>query len=481
MCISKVHKSLDRGLPKMRPILSAIGTAPYNLAKFLIPILSALVKGPYSIINSFTFNKEVLKQDPNLVMGSLDVEALFTNIPLNETVDICIKELYKDKIYIDKLSREDMKKLLDLATRNSLFLFDGVFYNQVDGVAMGSPLGPTLANIFMNYYEQKWLDTCPLEFKPKYYRRYVDDIFVMCETVEKLTLFKDYLNSKHENITFTSEVEIDGKIPFLDMMINRNNGKMVTSVYRKPTFTGVYTHFHSFIPSVYKFGLLSTLLFRYFTLQSNYVLFHLEVVELKKIFLKNGYPSRFIDTCIKKFREKMLRKEILVDTVPKEEYSISLPYLGPLSNKTFKRIKNVFQKVLPSGKINIVFKTQCRLSQFFKFKDAIPSDLVSHVVYHYKCPSCNAGYIGETSVHSKVRWCQHLGISCFTGSPVVTSSDSAILDHLKKRKCNSDLNNFRVLTKESDSNKRLIKESILIKFYDYDLNKQVNSFKLELF
>ena len=177
----------------------------------------------------------------------------------------------------------------------------------------------------------------------------------------------------------------------------------------------------------------------------------------------------------------MLRKEILVDTVPKEEYSISLPYLGPLSNKTFKRIKNVFQKVLPSAKINIVFKTQCRLSQFFKFKDAIPSDLVSHVVYHYKCPSCNAGYIGETSVHSKVRWCQHLGISCFTGSPVVTSSDSAILDHLKKRRCNSDLNNFRVLTKESDSNKRLIKESILIKFYDYDLNKQVNSFKLELF
>ena len=101
-----------------------------------------------------------------------------------------------------------------------------------------------------------------------------------------MELFKAYLNSQHNNIKFTSELENAGKWPFLDMLIDRNDGKITTSVYRKPTFTGVYTHFRSFLPNVYKFGLLSTLLFRYFAICSSYKLFHLEVVELKKIFLK---------------------------------------------------------------------------------------------------------------------------------------------------------------------------------------------------
>ena len=422
----------------------------------------------------------MVNQDPSLIMGSLDVEALFTNIPLNETIGICVDELFKDKIYVEKFNEKDIKSLLELASKNSLFIFDGVFYHQLDGVAMGSPLGPTLANIFMNHHEQKWLSECPSEFKPKYYRRYVDDIFVMFEDFEKFDLFKEYLNTRHENIKFTSELETEGKLPFLDMLIDRNNNKIVTSIYRKPTFTGLYTHFESFLPSVYKFGLLYTLLFRYFSLCSNYKLFHLEIVELKKIFLKNGYSSKFIDACTRRFLEKVFVLKELKDTVPRKELFLTLPYLGPLSNKIHKRIKNVFQKVLPSHNVNIVYKIKCRMSHHFKFKDKMPSDLVSHIVYEYKCPSCNNGYVGETSVHSKVRWSQHLGISCFTGKPV-SSNSTAILDHLKKDKCNSSLNNFRVIAKEVDHNRRMIKESLLIKFYDYDLNKQVNSAKLELF
>ena len=189
----------------------------------------------------------------------------------------------------------NLKDLLELACKDSVFMFDGIYYRQKDGVAMGSPLGPTLANIFMCYHEKIWLDECPLSFKPKYYRRYVDDIFVMFENTDKMEEFKKYLNSRHENINFTSELEKEGKIPFLDMLIDRSSGQIVTSIYRKPTFTGVYSHFTSFLPSIDKFGLLYTLLFRTFTLCSNFKLFHLEIVELKKIFLRNGYPTNFID------------------------------------------------------------------------------------------------------------------------------------------------------------------------------------------
>ena len=215
-------------------------------------------------------------------MASLDVDALFTNIPLDETTNICIEELYKGKDLVEGFTKSEMKKLLELACKNTLFMFDGIYYTQIDGMAMGSPLGPHYANIFMNFHEKNWLDECPLEFKPKYYRRYVDDIFVLFEREEHLIKFKEYLNSKHRNINFTSELEKDGKLPFLDILVNRNDGKVTTNVYRKPTFTGVYTHYHSFLPSVYKFGLLSTILYRYFSICSSFKLFHMEVIEFKK-------------------------------------------------------------------------------------------------------------------------------------------------------------------------------------------------------
>ena len=209
------------GLPKMRPILSAIGTVSYCLAKFLFPILAPITNGPFSIINSFDFNKELLDQNASLVMDSLDVDALFTSIPLDETINIGVNELFKNSNEISKLSKTDVHDLLNLATKESLFLFDGEYYYQTDGVAMGSPLGPTLANLFMSYHEQIWLDECPLEFKPKFYRRYVDDIFILGENIEHIVKFKEYLNSKHQNINFTSELECNGKSPFLDNLIDR--------------------------------------------------------------------------------------------------------------------------------------------------------------------------------------------------------------------------------------------------------------------
>ena len=451
------------------------------MSKFLVPILNNIVVGPYTIINSFSFNKEVLEQDPSLIMGSLDVDALFTSLPLTETIDICVNELYKDKDVVQNFTKSEMKQLLNLASKDTLFLFDGVYYNQIDGVAMGSPLGPHFANAFMNYHEKIWLDECPLDFKPKYYKRYVDDIFVLFESFEKMEKFKDYLNSKHPKINFTYELEQNGRLPFLDMMIDRNDGKIKTSVYRKPTFTGIYTHFDSFLPSIYKFGLLSTLLFRYFSICSTYMLFHLEIVELKNIFLRNGYPSKFIHESIYKFMNKIFIKKVIKHTVPKKDYTLILPYLGPLSNKIQKRIKNVFQKILPAGNIKLIFKTSKRLSNILKFKDVIPSDIESHIIYHFKCPCGNAGYVGETRMHHIVRSSQHLGISEFTGRPTTAGVQTAITKHIKSNSCNSSLNNFKILGREVDYHRRHIKESLFIKYYDYDLNKQQTSTQLFLF
>ena len=134
------------------------------MAKFLVPILRPLTTNQYSISNSTNFVKEVcsLSFDSNIVMASFDVKSLFTNIPLKETIEIIMANISDEQISSFGLDRPSFPKFLELATCNNVFTFDKQLYNQIDGVAMGSPLGPVLADIFMNFNECSWLDNCPL-------------------------------------------------------------------------------------------------------------------------------------------------------------------------------------------------------------------------------------------------------------------------------------------------------------------------------
>ena len=129
---------------------------------------------------------------------------------------------------------------------------------------MGSPLRPTMANVFLSFYEIKSLEQCPKEFKPVFDRRYVDDIFVLFESAEHLSKFRNYFNTCHPNMFFSFEQEKNGKLSFLDTEVSREKGKCVMTVYRKPTFSVVYTHFESFLPTIYKFGMVYTLAYRCF-------------------------------------------------------------------------------------------------------------------------------------------------------------------------------------------------------------------------
>ena len=150
------------------------------------------------------------------------------------------------------------------------------------------------------YHEKKWLEHCPLEYISLYLRRYVDDIFLF-NSVEHLKHFNSYLNSRHLNISFTIENEKDNRMSFLDVNIIREKDKFTTSVYRKPTFSGIYTHFDSFLPSSNKIGLLHTLLYRCFRICSDWTKFHLELVKLTDVFKNSGYPENFINNCFKVF------------------------------------------------------------------------------------------------------------------------------------------------------------------------------------
>ena len=177
--LTKVHEKVIDGCPAFRPILSAIRTPMYKIAKFLVPITKDLTSNKYSGKDSFDFAKEILQQNFDCFMASLDITSLFTNIPLDETINICSNELFDKKKYVSNLDRTSFEKLLQLSTKESFFIFDKTFYKRLDGVVMGFPLGPTLANAFLCYHEKIWLDKCPVEFNPVFYRRYVDEIFVL--------------------------------------------------------------------------------------------------------------------------------------------------------------------------------------------------------------------------------------------------------------------------------------------------------------
>ena len=133
---------------------------------------------------------------------------------------------------------------------------------------MGSPLGPTLANVFLCHYEKEWLDNCPYHSKPIAYRRYVDDIFVLFSSKEHLQPFVEYMYKQHRCMKFTSETQKNNIFSFLDINIAHQNNRLKTSVYRKPTFSGVFTHYDSYIDQSYKKSLNFTLLSRCYSICS---------------------------------------------------------------------------------------------------------------------------------------------------------------------------------------------------------------------
>ena len=329
-----------------------------------------------------------------------------------------------------------------------------------------------------------WLEECPPEFKPTFYRRYVDDIFATFSSPSHVEPFFNYLNSRHNNISFTREEESDNKLPFLDINVSREKGTFITSVYRKPTFSGVYTNFSSFIPTHYKHGLIMPLLYRCFHLCSDLVKFHHEVSELKLILGRNGYPSKVVDFCIKNFLNKIHAPKKTVATVPKKEICIMLPFLGPLSLQIRTRIRKLFANKLPYCNLKVVFRSTRRLSNCFSFKDKIPTFLCSGLVYKFSCSDCNVTYYGKTKRHFKVRMSEHLGISPLTGKTVKTMHQTtAVYDHfLTSSSCSpTNFENFSILARESNDFKLTLMESLLIERDRPILNRSIKSMPLELF
>ena len=128
----------------------------------------------------------------------------------------------------------------------------------------------------------------------------MDDTFVLFRSENDVKKFHKYIGSRHKNISFTFEIEKENCLPFLDVLVSREDNKFFTSLYRKPTFSGLYSNFSSFMPEEYKKGLIFTLLYRGFNLCTDWKKFQKELVFLKSVLNRNEYPRNFVDKCINK-------------------------------------------------------------------------------------------------------------------------------------------------------------------------------------
>ena len=236
--LPKIHKT---GVP-LRPIVSAINSPTHPLARYLTSCLQTLTENNFSNIkNSYHFIEilQGIRLQDNDILVSFDVTSLFTNIPIEETISII-----RDKLKILNLP-EEWADLTEHCLRNTFFQYKDRFYIQKDGAAMGSPLSPLVANIFMEAFETEALENATM--KPTHWFRFVDDTFVIWPNgQEELDKFLTYLNSLHENIKFTMEKEKDGTLPFLDVLvIKKEDGSLGHTVYRKNTHTNRYLHAES--------------------------------------------------------------------------------------------------------------------------------------------------------------------------------------------------------------------------------------------
>ena len=214
---------------------------------------------------------------------SFDVSSLFTNIQLSEAIDIAVDLIFENSPDI-KSTKPELQQLSRIATCETHFTFNGSIYDQIDGVAIGSPLAPVPSNLFMRFHEPKWIEGAT-NVKPAFYKRYVDDIFAFSES--DADAFYSYLNTRHQNIKFNFHKEKDNKLPFLDTLINNTDYDLQTLRFHKKAYTGLLLNYFSFVPNCYKLGLIKMLVDRMDRTNELRTAFDKDLNDLKNILQKN--------------------------------------------------------------------------------------------------------------------------------------------------------------------------------------------------
>jgi hypothetical protein len=250
------------------------------------------VKNNINLIEKLSNNK--IKE--NEILISFDVVALFPSIPIEITIGFLKEWLNELKIEDNKI--KELINLTKLCMSQNVFQFNEKFYEQSTGTAMGNPLSPFLAEVFMSRFETE--NKKMLNNFPKTWLRYVDDIFAIVDKDFNIEDFLENLNCQYSSIKFTSEKEVEGRLPFLDLYIKRSNDKLEFEIYRKKTHTYRYIKNTSNHCWQHKMAAWNSMVYRLVNIPMNKIDFEKEKQLIINIANFNGFDKEMILKLIKK-------------------------------------------------------------------------------------------------------------------------------------------------------------------------------------
>ncbi|XP_055700542.1 uncharacterized protein LOC129800288 [Phlebotomus papatasi] len=322
------------GLPKihkpdtpLRPIASCIKSPTYSLSKFLIHILrQATNLGGYSVKDSYEFVDRVCNTEvpEGYIMISLDVVSLFPNIPRQLAMEI-VDELWNSNKINTDISKDLFEQMLRLCLETSYFTYNDQHYVQIDGMPMGGPLSPVIADIVMDHVLINITQRIP--FQIVCLTKYVDDLFCLIPH-DKSDEVLSYFNNYHEKLQFTIEKEVDGAIPYLDTYVVRQESCMRTMWYKKPIASDRMLNYHSNHPLQQKVSTAIGLINRVLKLTTANTdnTKNIIITKLKM----NGFPTRLINALWNTHNNNTNHNTTREDTNPNDVTYRSIMYIPTL-------------------------------------------------------------------------------------------------------------------------------------------------------
>ena len=463
--LPKVHKN---NFP-LRPIVSFINAPTYKTSKYLANTLKHMTNNKYNIQNSYDFIDFIksINIPDNYILISLDVVSLFTNIKIDLAINLIDTKFEKIRPHID-IPKANFLNILSFCLKSGYFSFNNEFYKQIDGIAMGSPISPIIANIVMENLLDNILKS--INFNIHFVKLYVDDL-LLCIPKDKLSEILSIFNNNLFGLEFTLETEKDYKIAFLDTLLTRqSNGKIISVWYNKSCSSGRILNYHSSHPINQIINTAYGFIYRVMKLTTD------EKFDTKSLIfrylLENKFPKSLIFKLLSRYNNNLITSSTNLNITN----TLFVPFQSIVYVKGLSEIlSNILKKFDISSRIT--FSVSNTLNKIFtRLKDKTPKLHHFNVIYKIPCLGCNLIYIGTTGQLLKNR------ISCHKSDvkpPIKNHLKTSLCQHTHDTGHNFGFNNIEILNVENKYNKRLFLEMAYINAYNkLTVNKKSDTHEL---
>ena len=416
--LPKIHKPVEKWsdngrIPPGRPIVSDCSSESYEVSKYIDHFLQPLAVSHDSFLKNtddFLYKLRQVRVKPDSLLVTLDVESMFTNID-NRTGIKAVREAFR-KNPDSKRDDDLILELLKLCLENNDFEFNGKKYLQISGTSMGKTLAPGYCNITMAKWETEALARS--HYKPTFYKRFLDDIFIIWDHGEsKFWEFFELLNNHHPSIKLTATIS-QQSIDYLDVTVFKgkrleSHSMLDTKVFFKPTDTHQLLSKKSFHPKHTFPGIIKSQIIRFKSICSQNEDFENTCRILFKALRKRNYSARFLRS-IKNKTLAILNKPKLDDLIEVD-----------LSNPGAKPCKKPRCGTCPYFRENTGFLYMGKDLSSYDIQNSLTCSS-KNIIYYIECDCCLKSYVGETKNTLRSRFNQHR-------FDIMHKNDTSIADH----------------------------------------------------